>query len=88
MEQPDLFALEELQAPEPSPAFTGYGSMPVPMHVFNAWPASTQLKYCAARDRESAALECDDEERRAWYTERAAWYDAEATRLEAACKGQ
>ena len=86
MEQPDLFALEELQAPAPLPVFAGYGSMPVPMHVFNAWPEVTQLKYCAARDRESAQLECDDEERRAWYVERAAWYDTEANRLEAACR--
>jgi hypothetical protein len=49
----------------------------VPHATFLAWPESVQWRYCAARDRASAA-EADNEKEREWYLQRAETYEQAA----------
>jgi hypothetical protein len=49
----------------------------VPHATFLAWPEAVRWRYCAARDRASAA-EAGNEAERAWYLQRAETYEQAA----------
>lgn len=53
------------------------GSHLPPHAIFISWPLTQQLRYCAARDRESATLELDPQWQ-VFYQARAARYEQDA----------